>query len=234
MKSQKLKAVLGAAAVGALLAGCSTTSRGPGAAGAFDPLQARGEAPGWRLTVTPGRIVFATDDEAVFVSEVNAGAAVPRQGRIAGQRIVVDTSLQPCALSSGAFSQTVRVTVDGRAFNGCGGEQSREVSVATGTWTILSVNGRPTPVVGAFDARFDRRQLTLRLGCGQLTAPYTLAGRVLSAGTVSKSAAPCADPSFEQGAEKALALPFAVESIGSEQLILRNALGTLNLSRPRA
>jgi hypothetical protein len=69
---------------------------------------------------------------------------------------------------------------------------------------------------------------------GQLTAPYTLAGRVLSAGTVSKTAAPCADPSFEQGAEKALALPFAVESIGSEQLILRNALGTLNLSRPRA
>jgi heat shock protein HslJ len=201
---------------------------------AVDPLQARGEAPAWRLTVTPARIVFATDDGAVFVNEQNGGATVPREGRIAGRRIVVDTTLQPCALSSAAFAQTVRVMVDGRTYNGCGGEQSQGVSVASGTWTILSVNGRPTPVVGTYEARFERRELSLRLGCGQLTAPYTLAGRVLSTGAVRKTAAPCADPSFEQGAEKALALPFAVESIGGEQIILRNALGTLSLARPRS
>jgi hypothetical protein len=234
MMSTRFPAALGAFALSALLAGCGTVGRGPVATAAADPLQARGEAPAWRLTVTPARIVFATDDQAVVVNEANGAGRVPRQGGITGQRIAVTTSVQPCELTSGAYAQTVRVAVDGRTYSGCGGQQSERLPLGSGAWTILSVNGRPTPVIGAFEARFERRELTLRLGCGQLTAPYTLTGRVLSVGTVRKAGAACTDPSFEEAAEKALALPFAVESIGSEQLILRNAAGTLSLARTRS
>ena len=68
------------------------------------------------------------------------------------------------------------------------------------------------------------------LGCNRLNAPYALADRVLSVGAVAKTRMACADPSFEEAGEKALALPFVVEAIGSEQVVLRNAVGTLNLA----
>lgn len=225
-----------AAAIGAaliLLGGCGANrSARPGTAIA-DPLQARGEAPGWRLTVTPARLVFASDDGRTFVDEPNRTGTVPKNGRIAGRRISVDTALAPCVLASGTYAQTVRVTVDGVTRNGCGGEQSKELSLGAGNWTVLAVNGRPTPVDRPFEARFERRQLSLRLGCERLTAPYVVAGQLLSAGAVSKSAAPCADPSFQEAAERTLSMPLSVEAIGTEQLILRNALGTLSLARER-
>lgn len=229
MTTNRIGIVLVAAA---LLGACAGSRVAPGRA-ALDPLQARGEAPGWRLTVTPVRIVFATDDGAIFVDEPNTTGSIPRSGRLAGQRIAVETALTPCALTSGTFAQTVRVTVDGTVRSGCGGEASRELSLGAGNWTVLAVNGRPTPVDRPFAARFDRRTLSLRLGCEWLSAPYVLAGQLLSAGAVTKNAAPCPDPSFQEAAERTLSLPLSVEAIGTEQLILRNALGTLSLARER-
>jgi heat shock protein HslJ len=216
-----------------LLGGCATRGSVAGG-GPVDPLLARGEAPGWQLTVTPARIVFASDNNAQLVDEPNPGGTVPKNGRLQGQRILVETRLQPCVIAAGNYTQTVRVTVAGQTYNGCGGEQSRGLSLAAGTWTILSVNGRPTPLDRPFTAEFASGRLSLQLGCNRLNTPYTLAGRVLSAGVVAKTRMACADPSFEEAAEKALALPFDVEPIGSEQLVLRNALGTLNLARTRS
>lgn len=215
-----------------LLGGCATT--GPIGGPGIDPLLARGEQPGWQLTVTPARIVYATNDNSVVVDEPNTGGTVPKNGRLAGQRIQVETRTQPCALTSGNYAQTVRVTVDGQLRSGCGGDQSRGLSLGGGTWTVLSVNGRPTPLDRPFTAQFDRGRLSLQLGCNRLNAPYALAGRVLSAGVVAKTRMACADPSFEEAGEKALALPFDVEPIGSDQLVLRNPLGTLNLARTRS
>lgn len=214
----------------ALLGGCATTGAG---GPAVDPLLARGERPSWQLTVTPVRIVYAGDGGAAVIDEPNPTGLVPRSGRIAGQRIQVDTRVQPCALSSGAYTQTVRVTVDGQVLNGCGGEQSRGLTLGAGSWTVLSVNSRPTPLDRPFTASFDGGRLSLQLGCNRLNAPYALAGRVMSVGTVAKTRMACADASFEEAAEKALALPFTVETIGNEQLVLRNPLGTLNLVRAR-
>ena len=222
------------AATLALLGGCATSGGGSASRQAFDPLLARGVNPGWQLTVTPARIVFATDDNARVVDEPNLGGSVPKNGRIQGQRVLIDTRTQPCVLTSGNYTQTVRVTVDGQTLNGCGGEQSRGLALGAGTWTVLSVNNRPTPLNRPFTADFASGQLSLQLGCNRLTTPYTLAGRVLSTGAVTKTRMACADPSFEDAAEKAFALPFDVEAIGSEQLVLRNALGTLNLARARS
>nr|WP_314445783.1 META domain-containing protein [uncultured Sphingomonas sp.] len=223
----------GALAAGALLGGCATRGTLAGAAG-VDPLLARGEAPAWQLTATPARIVFAADGNSPLVDEPNPSGTVPRNGRLQGQRILVESRPQPCALTTGTFAQTVRVTVAGRTYTGCGGEQSRGLTLGAGSWTVLSVNGRPTPLDRPFTAEFEPGRLSMVLGCNRLNAPYALAGRVLSAGTVAKTRMACADPSFEEAAEKALALPFEVEPIGSEQMVLRNALGTLNLARTRS
>lgn len=222
------------AALAALLGGCATRGSVAGSGPGIDPLLARGEAPAWQLTATPSRIVFSSGGNGPLVDEPNPSGTVPRNGRLQGQRIVIDTRSQPCVLASGNYTQTVRVTVDGRAFNGCGGDQSRGLSLGAGSWTVLSVNGRPTPLNRPFTAEFGPGRLSLQLGCNRLNAPYALAGRVLSAGTVAKTRMACADPSFEEAAERALALPMDVEAIGSEQLVLRNALGSLNLARARS
>ncbi len=219
------------AAASALLAGCATSGGVGGPA--VDPLLARGETPAWQLTVTPARIVFAGPGGAPAVDEANPTGAVPKNGRLQGQRILIDSRTQPCALNASAFTQTVRVTVDGRTYEGCGGEQSQGLSLGAGSWTVLSVNGRPTPLDRPFTASFDRGRLSLQLGCNRLNAPYALADRVLSVGAVAKTRMACADPSFEEAGEKALAQPFIVEAIGSEQVVLRNAVGTFNLARTR-
>lgn len=226
--------ILHAAAIAALLmtSGCATRGGSDAGRRAVDPLLARGEAPDWQLTVTPARIVF-NGGGGRLVDEPNPGGLVPKDGRLQGRRILVETRTQPCVLASGTFAQSVRVTVDGQIRNGCGGERARGLSLAAGSWTVLSVNGRPTPLDRPFTAEFARGRLNLQLGCNRLAAPYALAGRVLSAGTVTKTRMACSDPSFEEAAEKALALPFDVEPIGSEQMVLRNALGTLNLARTR-
>lgn len=219
-----------ACAATALLGGCATVSRN---GAAVDPLLARGESPTWQLTATPARIVFAIDGGTPLVDEPNQSGTVPKSGRLQGQRITVDSRLAGCALAEANYTQTVRVTVDGRTYNGCGGNESRGLSLGVGKWTVLSVNSRPTPLDRPFEAEFSGGRLSMQLGCNRLSAPYALAGRVLSAGAVAKTRMACADPSFEEAAEKALALPFDVEAIGSEQLVLRNALGTLNLARTR-
>lgn len=221
------------AATAALLGGCATRGAVAGGPG-VDPLLARGESPAWQLTATPARIVFTADGNSPLVDEANRSGSVPKNGRLQGERILVDSRLQPCALTSGTFAQTVRVTVGGRTYTGCGGEQSQGLTLGAGSWTVLTVNGRPTPLDRPFTAQFDRGRLSMVLGCNRLNAPYALAGRVLSLGAVAKTEMACADQSFEEAAEKALALPFEVEPIGSEQLVLRNALGTLNLARPRS
>lgn len=221
------------AAVAALLLGGCAARGGGGLGGAVDPLQARGEQPGWRLTATPARIVFASDDGQLLVDEPNGAGTVPKDGRLQGQRIVVDSRVQPCALSGGAYTQTVRVTVDGRAWTGCGGAQATGLSLA-GKWTVLSVNGRPTPLDRPFEASFDRGRLGLQLGCNRMTASYALAGRLLSVGAVATTRMACPDMSFEEAGQRALGLPFEVEAIGGEQLVLRNALGTFNLARARS
>lgn len=225
-------AALGAAAT--LVSGCATRGNVAASAASVDPLLARGENPSWQLTATPARIVFSAGGDTPLVDEPNPSGTVPKNGRLQGQRITVDSRTAGCALASSTYAQTVRVTVDGRTYSGCGGEQAQGLSLAVGSWTVLSVNSRPTPLDRPFTAEFAGGRLSLQLGCNRLNAPYALAGRVLSAGTVAKTRMACADPSFEEAAEKALALPFDVEAIGSEQLVLRNALGTLNLARTRS
>ncbi|WP_338502705.1 META domain-containing protein [Sphingomonas kaistensis] len=218
-------------AASALLAGCATSGSVGGPA--VDPLLARGETPAWQLTVTPARIVFSGPGGAPAVDEANPTGTVPKNGRLQGQRILIDSRTQACALTSTTTTQTVRVTVDGRTYEGCGGEQSQGLSLGAGSWTVLSVNGRPTPLDRPFTASFERGRLSMVLGCNRLNAPFALADRVLSVGTIAKTRMACADPSFEEAGEKALALPFVVEAIGSEQVVLRNAVGTLNLARTR-
>ncbi|GAA4000831.1 META domain-containing protein [Sphingomonas humi] len=221
------------AAIAALcLGGCAGRVGTPG--GAVDPLQARGEQPGWRLTATPGRVVFASDDGRLLVDETNEAGTVPKDGRLQGKRIIIDSRVQACALGGSAYTQTVRVTVDGQAWDGCGGAQSRGLSLGAGKWNVLSVSGRSTPLDRPFEASFERGRLSLQLGCNRLTAPYALAGQLLSVGAVAATRMTCPDMSFETAGLQALALPFEVEPIGTDQLVLRNALGTFNLARARS
>ena len=92
----------------------------------------------------------------------------------------------------------------------------RGLSLGAGNWTVLSVNGRPTPLDRPFTATFTNGRLSMVLGCNRLNAPYTLAGRVMSVGAVAKTRMACADPSFEEAGEKAFAQPFNVEAIGND------------------
>lgn len=192
--------------------------------------QARGEDPRWSLGVGPSEIVYIDETNRVQVSQRHGGRAVPREGRLATPRIVVETVARPCTLPSGpTYAQTVQVIVDGLAFRGCGGELSTDLLNGS-SWTVLSVNGRST-TAGTFTARFEAGRLALQLGCYQATAPFTNAGEILTVGAVSRLADPCPENDFGSDAERALSGPLAMERIGSDQLILRNPSGSIALLR---
>lgn len=95
----------------------------------FD-FRGRGQEPGWLVDVDAdreirwigdyGEIRFATGAPEV-VEETDT--TVVWRAQTAGHEITVEVVVDPCrdAMSGHAFTHTVRVTADGRTFDGCGG-----------------------------------------------------------------------------------------------------------------
>ena len=200
--------------------GCATRGSVGSGGAAVDPLLARGETPAWQLTATPARIVFTVGGGTPLVDEPNANGTVPKNGRLQGQRILIDSRLQPCVLASGTTTQTVRVTVDGRTYEGCGGDQSKGLSLGAGSWTVLSVNGRPTPPDGDFTISFDSGRLSARFGCNGLGGTYTQAGATLRVGNLMGTQMACPDMSFERQGSNILGQPLTIRLVEPDRITL--------------
>ena len=215
-----------------LLAACMTYPPPPAA-----PYRAVGQEPGWSLIIDSREIAFIHMDG----TQVRQPTP-PVIGGIAGEiyqtpRIGVNIVHAQCqdVMSGQLYRDRVQVTVDGRRFEGCGGETVLPTSGAlAGTnWRVVAVNGRATPAAGPYFMNFEGNRVGMRFGCNHMGAEYRQAGSTLDLGIVTATRMACGEPamSFENQAGTILADPLSAAWTGGDRLTLSNARGRIDLQR---
>jgi heat shock protein HslJ len=95
-------------------------------AGSLEGYTARGQEPGWALTIANGRIDYVGN---YGEKRINVARPDPRTSfnghRYETPRLVVDITNGRCndAMSGHGFADTVVVIADGETYRGCGGER---------------------------------------------------------------------------------------------------------------
>ncbi len=208
--------------------------------------RAIGTEPFWDLTI--GRdLVFTDRGTNVEVVEPTPPVRVAGAGQsYAGRRLRVAIERRGCSdgMSDRTYPDTVTVTVDGRAYRGCGGEagffdavgengepRQGEHDLANTNWRVASINGRPLPPSGHY-LTFAPDRLSGRLGCNTLGAAYRVTGSELRASGVATTRMACPDMQAEMQASRIMAQPMTLSESG-DRLTLSNALGTIELIRAR-
>lgn len=219
-----------------LLAGCLTPHQPPPAA----PYLAKGHAPEWSLVVDERNISFLPAGSTPVTQPTP-----PVIHGFAGEiyqtpRLNVNIVHAPCTdtATGRVHPDRVQVSVDGRRFEGCGGEggaaAAPTVALAGSSWRVVAVNGRQTPATGDYSLSFDALRLTGRLGCNGFGGGYIQSGTQLDPRAISSTRMACAEPamSFER---EGLAVLSRTSTIGwnGNVLSLTNSAGRIDLSRSR-
>ncbi|MGI8931129.1 MAG: META domain-containing protein [Sphingomicrobium sp.] len=241
------------------LAACQTYPQGPGYPGQ-DPVgypepapypdgqasyRAIGTEPFWDLEI--GRDLIFTDRG----NDLRVVQPTPRPiNGTAGeiyrtQRLDVNIVHSRCSdgMSDRTYPDTVTVRVDGREYRGCGaniaffgqvgesGYPTGAVTLSGTNWTVIAINGRPTPRTD-FYLNFQPDRIAAKFGCNSLGAGYSVTGSTLSAGAVMATRMACPDMSFEDQGSAIMAQPMAISGTGDD-LTLSNRAGSITLRRAR-
>lgn len=195
--------VLAALALAAVTTACSPiipTSPAPGPGGAY---MALGTEPFWSLEITPATMRF---DEAnapghQIVVTTPAQRAASNGHRYPGGRITVDVTRSECSdgMSDRRYADTVMLSVDGRAFKGCGGAILPPTSLNGTSWQIVSIDGRDIARGGreAF-LRFEDGMINGSAGCNGFSGRYTSTPARLTLGPIMATQMACPQPAMSQ------------------------------------
>ena len=198
------------------------------------PYRAVGQEPGWSLIIDERDITF-----------IPAGGPPVRQPRppvingFAGEiyqtpRIGVNVVHAACTdvMSGQVYRDRVQVDVDGRRFNGCGGDAVASAGLIGTNWRVTAVNGRATPAQGQYYIQFEPNRISARFGCNGMGGAFSENGNQLTVGPLAATRMFCPEPamSFENQGGAILAQPLTVSANG-DQMTLRNSVGRIELRR---
>lgn len=199
------------------------------------PYRAVGTEPGWSLIID--------DRELTFIHMDGTQVRQPRPQVINGvageiyqtQRINVNVVHAQCndGMSDRLYRDKVQVTVDGRRFEGCGGEAVAPATLAGTNWRVTAINGQPTPA-GQFFLNFAAGERAgARFGCNHIGARYLQRGGTVSMRNVSVTRMACGEPamSFERQGLGIIAQPLFASWSGGDRLTLSNVNGRIDLAR---
>ncbi len=208
--------------------------------------RAIGTEPFWDLTI--GRdLVFTDRGNNISVAE----PAPPARRGVAGEsyvgrRLRVNIVHARCSdgMSDRTYPDTVDVTVDGRAYRGCGansaffaqvGEDGRprqgEHDLSNTNWRVVAINGQPVPRSGYYFT-FAPDRVSGKLGCNNIGGGYRVTGSTLTASALMMTRMACPDSGFEVEGTRIMGQPMTLSESG-DRLTLSNRLGTLELTRAR-
>jgi heat shock protein HslJ len=148
------------------------------------PLIARGNEPGWRLTIGAAEIELVTDYGAArstFPKPAPEIAGSATRYVVAGADLTVTLLERPCAdtMSGMFYPLTVTVERPGGVLSGCGGEPA---SLLLGPeWVVESIDG--DPLIGSSRPTIvfnEEGQVAGSASCNRYLASYELTGEGLS------------------------------------------------------
>jgi heat shock protein HslJ len=113
--------------------------------------------------------------------------------RYVTRRLTVDITRQQCndGMSDRIYADTVRVTVDGRSLQGCGGTILPPATLQDTSWEIVAINGRSVPGGEQYRINFAGNQLSGRAGCNSFSAGYRVDRDGFQAGPLAMTRMAC-------------------------------------------
>lgn len=208
-----------------------TALAAPAAAHAqMSPYRAVGTEPFWSVTMERGRMIYQDPDGRRV--DVRAPRPMPMR---AGRRYVTPRlSLsvfrgRECSdgMSDRRYADTVRVTVDGRRMEGCGGVVLAPATLAGTAWEIVGINGARVPGGDQYRIEFAANELTGRAGCNSFGGSYRVSSDGLQAGPLGMTRMACPGPamSHEQAVSRILSGRVRLHYPDGATLLMRGVNG---------
>lgn len=167
----------------ALLLGASTSALAAGdtAEKPALPLTARGNEPGWLLTLDGGRIAFRTADDGVKAEGVLPEPVLEGDVwhyKVHGSDLAVEIASVVCrdTMTGMPSPLTVTVAAGGKSFSGCGGDP---ISLLAGeAWHVTEIGETKVPEDVTVDLQFDAEKKSVfgSSGCNRYFGGFTLTG----------------------------------------------------------
>lgn len=215
----------------AATAACGTTGRDYDPAPSVRPgaYRATGSNPAWELTIDRANLVYTDFSNRVRVGEpLPPGTSVAAGLPIRTPRMQAVITRMRCVdpLTQRSYPDTVQLTVDGRRFQGCGGEPL-SMTLANGTWTVEQVNGQ----AATGSMQFTANRMTARFGCNTVSGSYAVTSVTFSAGARATTRMACRDMTAETQALAVLAQPATLLWQSADQVVIGNDKGQIRLRR---
>ncbi|HEY0326344.1 MAG TPA: META domain-containing protein [Allosphingosinicella sp.] len=192
--------------------------------------RALGTEPFWSVTVQGGRMVYE-DAERRRVS-VRVGRPMPmRLGYRYDTRRLSMTVFRGRECSDGMsdrrYADTVRVRVDGRSLEGCGGAILPPATLADTSWRIVTINGADVSGQDRYEMRFEADRMSGRAGCNSFNGTYRVSSDGFQAGplAMTRMACPGARMEHEQTVSRILAGRVRLYYPDGDTLLMRGVGG---------
>ncbi len=161
------------------------------------PYVARGNEPGWTLTVEDGRYTLVTDYGARTVEgQLPEAAYVDGAFRFEATETGLEFRISegPCRddMTGMPYPDRVEVRLDGQSFRGCGGDT---LDLLLGdAWTVTAVDGEAVPEGAALTMTFtDDGRLGGAAPCNRYATSFGIGGELVSVGPIAATRMLCPD-----------------------------------------
>jgi heat shock protein HslJ len=155
--------------------------------------RALGTEPFWSVTIGGGRMIY-DDPEGKRVAVRTPTARPSFNGRrYVTRRLSVDITRQQCSdgMSDRIFADTVRVTVDGRSLQGCGGAILPPATLQDTNWEIITIDGGRVPGGEQYRIGFSADGISGRAGCNSFSGNYRVGRDGFQAGPLAMTRMAC-------------------------------------------
>lgn len=187
----------------------------------------------WGLEITGRRMVFTDGNEGRFPA-VTPRRQPQRNGyRYVTRRFTVLVRHEICEdEGERRHSDTVRVTLGSRTFEGCGGTLLPPLVLDTTDWRIIAINGARVDGDN-YVMQFGEGRITGQAGCNRFSGTYTQRGVRLTAGPIMATRMACPGPrmAHERGVLNLLRGPVQISYPAGDVLVLTGSGGTIRLRR---
>jgi heat shock protein HslJ len=172
---------------------------------ANEGFRARGNEPGWSVTITKSAIEFRTiDGEMIAISPVpqpqRQGRTETYSGEANGQAfsLVVSDAVCVDSMSGLPYPNTVSISLGESRMNGCGGNPA---TLLQGDWSIVAVNGSDLSGPQLPTLSFDANGGLAGGGfCNRFFGSYELSGERLTIGGMGSTQMACEEALMKQEA----------------------------------
>lgn len=184
-----------------LLASCQTITDTLPIPGAADKYVARGNEPGWIVTMDATSIDYQGDyGETKIMVPAPQGRPSFNGMRYVTDRLTVDITYSSCTddMSGKRFTDSVSVVADGKELKGCGGRVLPPESLNDTTWTIITIGQLPVLEGVNTEVKFADGRISGSAGCNRFNGSYEISGNVLTFAGIASTRMMCPEKQMAQ------------------------------------